>query len=87
MGDLRLRRTLFQVAGVLVLLLSTILLARAAGPDCWVPARWQGGPLEVLRRAGSKQVLADPARAGILRDWYNPRTLDLLENTPVNCLL
>jgi hypothetical protein len=52
----------------------------AGGPAGWVPARWQGGPLEVRRRAGV-------APSEITRDWYNPRTLDFLENTPINCLL
>ena len=52
----------------------------AGGPAGWVPARWQGGPLEVRRRAGV-------APSEITRDWYNPRTLDWLENTPINCLL
>ena len=52
----------------------------AGGSAGWVPARWQGGPLEVRRRAGV-------APSEITRDWYNSRTLDWLENTPINCLL
>ena len=52
----------------------------AAGPGNWVPARWQGGPVELRRRPVA-------AEAEIIRDWYSPRTLDLLDGTPVNCLL
>jgi len=54
----------------------------APDPARWVPARWDGGPLEVARRG----KLDTPAREAIAR-WYEPSTLDLLENTPVNCLL
>jgi hypothetical protein len=52
----------------------------AGGPAGWIPARWQGGPIEVRRRAGA-------APSEVTRDWHNPRTLDFLENTPINCLL
>ncbi len=70
-------------------------LARATGPEAaglanWAPARWQGGPLEVLRRARTNagdKAPADATLAGTLLDWYNPRTLDLLANTPINSLL
>jgi hypothetical protein len=54
----------------------------AAGPETWVPVRWQGGPIEVLRRGA-----VDPSFGEILRDWYEPRLLDLFRDTPVNCLL
>lgn len=63
--------------GVLLLI---PLAALAVGPGSWVPARWQGGPLELLRRAGA-------SHPDIIRNWYHPRTLDLLEGTPINCLL
>jgi len=46
-----------------------------------VPVRWPGGPLEVTRRAAAK---ADP---GILKDFYRPASLELLRDTPINCLL
>jgi hypothetical protein len=59
----------------------------AAGkPDTWVPARWDGGPLEVAHRAKDKS-LADAAVRDAVAGWYEPATLGLLEGTPVNCLL
>jgi len=51
-------------------------------PARWVPARWDGGPLEVARRSK-----ADNRVREVLANWYEPSTLDLLENTPINCLL
>jgi hypothetical protein len=58
----------------------------AGSPDTWVPARWDGGPLEVAHRAQDK-ALADPAVREAISRWYDPATLDLLNGTPVNCLL
>lgn len=56
--------------------------------DRWVPVRWDGGPLEVARRAQSPQAPADnPGVREALAGWYDPSTLTLLEGTPVNCLL
>jgi hypothetical protein len=60
------------------------MMLAAAGPENWVPVRWPGGPLEVLRRS---QRGAAPADAAVLRNWYDPRTLSWLANTPINCLL
>lgn len=58
-----------------------------ANPDAWIPARWQGGPLEVARRAQLKTApAAGPARDAV-ENWYEPATLRLLEGSPVNCLL
>ena len=50
----------------------------AAQPENWIPARWEGGPLEAARRAGD---------GGVTSQWYDPATLALLDGTPVNCLL
>ncbi len=50
-------------------------------PAGWVPARWDGGPLEVARRKPDAKV-----REAIAK-WYEPATLDLLKGTPINCLL
>jgi hypothetical protein len=58
----------------------------AATPDSWVPARWDGGPLEVFRRANDS-ALSDPAVREAISGWYSPGTLSLLEGSPVNCLL
>lgn len=50
-----------------------------------MPVRWQGGPLEVARRAAVKPV--PPELAEALRGWYQPWSLDLLRDTPFNCVL
>ena len=55
-------------------------------PATWVPARWEGGPLELARRAGDK-ALANPQLREAISAWYDPATLRLLDGTPVNCLL
>src|SRR5262249_21427507 len=60
--------------------------AFAASPEAWVPTYWEGGPLEVARRAGDKALSAAAIREAIA-GWYDPATLGLLEGTPVNCLL
>ncbi|MBZ5592600.1 MAG: hypothetical protein LAP39_10225 [Acidobacteriia bacterium] len=69
-----------RLIGVLVVW-NCLALAFAVDVDKLVPVRWPGGPLEVARRAAKK---ADPA---ILKDWYQPASLDLLHDTPINCLL
>lgn len=61
--------------------------AFAAGPESWVPARWQGGPLELQRRARDAKLPDAPALRETIRQWYDPTTLDLLQGTPINCLL
>jgi hypothetical protein len=58
----------------------------AALPDPCVPARWDGGPAEVARRAGDK-ALSTPAIRDAISGWYDPSTLALLDDTPINCLL
>ena len=50
-------------------------------PASWVPARWDGGPLEVARRK------LDAKASEAIAKWYDPATLDLLKDTPVDCLL
>ena len=75
---------------VLTFLLFTAFAVRtglAGGPETWVPARWQGGPLEVQRRAENKTLPSDPAVRESIAKWYDPATLDLLKDTPINCLL
>src|ERR1019366_5517804 len=67
-----------------------LALAPAAGgagpPAAWIPARWDGGPVELARRAGDK-ALANPDVRETISRWYDPATLSLLDGTPVNCLL
>ncbi len=59
----------------------------SATPDAWIPARWTGGPLEVERRTVSKTLPSDAAAREAIENWYDPATLNLLEGSPVNCLL
>jgi hypothetical protein len=73
-----------KAAGLLCLLLAEAGL-KAGPPETWVPARWDGGPLEVARRAGDKGLTA--AARDALASWYEPATLALLDGSPVNCLL
>jgi hypothetical protein len=58
-----------------------------ATPDRWVPVRWQGGPLEIHRRAAELKAPVRAEIADLLGNWYKPATLDLLSESPVNCLL
>src|SRR5512132_1180427 len=58
-----------------------------AGPVDWIPARWPGGPLEVQRRAREGTLPAAPALRETIASWYQAATLDLLSDTPINCLL
>jgi len=69
-------------------LLSCALTASASLPsEAWVPIRWTGGPLELAWRSHTKTLPADAATRGVLARWYDPATLNLLEDSPANCLL
>jgi hypothetical protein len=71
-----------------LLCLGPVLAGLCAGdPGSWVPARWDGGPLEVARRAKDKVLVADAALREAIAKWYDPATLSLLEGTLINCLL
>jgi len=61
--------------------------ARAGTPDSWIPARWQGGPLELAVRAKANTLPADAALRDTIANWYDTATLSLLDGSPVNCLL
>ena len=61
--------------------------ANTGTPDSWIPARWQGGPVELEQRARAKTLPADAAVREAIASWYDTATLDLLEGSPVNCLL
>ncbi len=73
--------TLFAFASI------SVRAGSAGGPETWVPARWQGGPLELQRRAENKTLPSDPAVRESIAKWYDPATLDVLKDTPINCLL
>ena len=54
-------------------------------PDSWIPARWTGGPLEIAVRAKTLPTAQNVRDA--IANWYDPATLDLLQGSPINCLL
>jgi hypothetical protein len=68
-------------------LLCSAAIVWGATPDNWIPARWPGGPLELERRAQSKSKPADAPVREALDNWYDPATLNLLDGSPINCLL
>ena len=72
---------------VLFLLSCTPALSGTSPPDAWVPVRWTGGPLELAWRTRAKTLTTNAAARDALARWYEPATLSLLENSPVNCLL
>ena len=74
-----------RAAGRVVLLFTPVVLF--ATPDAWIPARWTGGPLELERHGSTAAAVRDPARRGAIADWYDAATLDLLRDSPINCLL
>ncbi len=59
----------------------------APDPARWVPARWDGGPLELARRAKDKSFAPSAGVRDAINRWYETSTLDLLHETPINCLL
>lgn len=71
----------------LFLLSCTCALSATPPSGAWVPVRWTGGPLELAWRVRAKTVPTDAAVREALAHWYEPGTLSLLENSPVNCLL
>ena len=84
------RRAEVQIVPLLAVLLCLGSAANglcSGSPDGWVPARWDGGPLEVARREKRKQVAEDASIREAIAQWYAPSTLGLIEGTPINCLL
>jgi hypothetical protein len=73
--------------GLLTCLGSLSLKLSAETSTGWIPARWDGGPLEVARRSGDKALAANSALRQAIAEWYDPATLNLLEDAPINCLL
>ena len=53
--------------------------------DTCVPLRWPCGPLEIER--GKRREGFTARESDVLREWSDPRALELLAGTPVNCLL
>jgi hypothetical protein len=76
-----------RLRGVILCLPSVLSGATPVAYQAWIPARWQGGPLEIARRAKDKTLPADFAGRDAIDRWYDRATLSLIEGTPVNCLL
>ncbi len=85
--DLLVRAHNTSVLAVLFCLGSVATGLSVGSPEGWVPARWDGGPLEVARRARDKSVAENASIREAIANWYDPATLSLIEGTPINCLL
>lgn len=79
--------TWFSVLLAFFLLSCALGVSATPPPEAWVPIRWTGGPLEIAWRTRTKKLPADAAVRDALARWYEPATLSLLEDSPVNCLL
>lgn len=53
--------------------------------DGWVPMRWPCGPLEIER--GKRREGFTAREADALQEWADPRSLELVAGSPVNCLV
>ena len=51
----------------------------------WVPMRWPCGPIEAARISKSKPADSDLRTTN--EGWAQPKTLQLLKGTPINCLV
>jgi hypothetical protein len=51
----------------------------------WVPMKWPCGPLGIARRNKSGSI--DNDVKGTLEAWVRPSALELLKDTPINCLI
>src|SRR5512140_3940554 len=79
-----------QIAPTMMLLFClgpAVKVCRARSPEEWIPARWDGGPLEVARHSSDKALTANGLVREVIANWYSPATLGLLEGSPINCLL
>jgi hypothetical protein len=56
-----------------------------AGIENSVPVRWLSGPLEIARRERSEGFT--PQSRQTLERWHDPAALDILRDTPVDCLV
>jgi hypothetical protein len=83
-----------MVSRIAVFLLLSFAPVLALSPAEWVPMRWEGGPLDVIRRAAplDPEKSDEPNRAeatpeAVLLAWYDPAKLALLDGSPFNCLI
>lgn len=77
----------FLCFSVLFLLSCAFGASGSPTPEMWVPVRWTGGPLELAWRTHTKTLPSDAAVRDVLAGWYELATLNLLEDSPANCLL
>jgi hypothetical protein len=50
-----------------------------------MPVRWHSGPLDIARREKSGDLT--PQARNCLQRWHEPAALDLLKNTPIDCIV
>jgi hypothetical protein len=62
-------------------------LASGAPADEWIPVRWEGGPLEVLRRFRPGFEKPSAIAPELLLQAYDPASLKIFDDAPYNCLL
>ena len=74
---------------VLALFLFSCTLGSFAIPplERLVPIRWTGGPLELAWRIHTKTLPTDTSVRDAVARWYESATLNLVQDSPVNCLL
>jgi hypothetical protein len=72
---------------LLFLLWCPLEVSASPAREAWIPIRWTGGPLELAWRAHAKTLPADAAVRDVIGRWYDPATLNLLKDSPANCLL
>ena len=71
----------------LFLLSCTLGASATPPPEQLVPICWTGGPLELAWRTRTKTLPADASVREALARWYDPATLNLLDDSAANCLL
>ncbi|MDA1316189.1 MAG: hypothetical protein O2968_22960 [Acidobacteria bacterium] len=72
---------------VLIAFLTAVLIPAASPPPSWIPLRWDGGPLEILRRHGGENPILTDSQKQVIERWYQPETLELLDSLPYSCLV
>jgi hypothetical protein len=72
---------------ILAFFLMSTMAGVSEGLEKWIPARWEGGPLEIERRGREHSLPTDQSLRETVGQWYDPSTLSLVQGTPINCLL
>ena len=53
--------------------------------SAWIPMRWPAGPLDIGQREKKEGFTAKSRE--VLQRWLDPSALEILQGTPVNCLV